>query len=144
MARIEVHLYGNPKCRSSKALIEDYSTRIKGRGISVKFHSEKGGASAYEKKISSLPGELIILDEKGDQYTSSDFAGMISKISLASKTVNFAIGPADGFSKNMKSQVISKISLSSLTMPHELASVILLEQLYRATEIMRDSPYHRE
>lgn len=144
MARIVVHLHGNPKCRNSKALIDDYSTRVKGRGISVEFHSEKGGCGAYEKRISNLVGELIILDESGIQTTSIDFASLVSSISLASNKVNFAIGPADGFSEGMKTKANKIISLSPLTMPHELASVVLLEQLYRATEINRGSPYHRD
>ena len=62
---------------------------------------------------------------------------------MSEKTLNMAIGPADGFSSEMKEKYPS-ISLSMMTFPHEMAAVMLMEQIYRACEINRGSPYHRE
>ena len=69
---------------------------------------------------------------------------MFEQLILGSKTVNFAMGPADGFSEEIRAEATHILSLSKMTMPHELATVVFLEQLYRATEIIRGNPYHRD
>lgn len=144
MGRITVHLFGRAKDSSARALIDDYSSRIKGRGISMVIHPNKLDNGLYEKKLSKLAGDLFLLDETGMEYTSIEFAELVKNLSLATETAHFAIGPADGFGEEIKELAKGLLSLSTLTMPHELASVIMLEQLYRATEINRGSPYHRE
>jgi 23S rRNA (pseudouridine1915-N3)-methyltransferase len=145
MARIVVHLHGRAKDRSARALIEDYAGRIKGRGISVDEHSGKAiSAFEYEAALVSASGELILLDEGGESLSSRDFSALVEGIGLAGQTVNLAIGPSDGFSDEIKGAAKRLISLSTLTTTHELAAVLLLEQLYRATEINRNSPYHRD
>jgi 23S rRNA (pseudouridine1915-N3)-methyltransferase len=82
--------------------------------------------------------EIFLLDEHGKEYTSEQFAGMIEKIS---KPIIFVIGGSLGIHADTLS-LYKKISLSPLTFPHELASVVLLEQLYRATTIIGGKTYH--
>jgi 23S rRNA (pseudouridine1915-N3)-methyltransferase len=75
---------------------------------------------------------------------SSQFANTIKSFQLQSSTIYFAIGPSSGFSNNIKEKANSLISLSQMTFPHELAALILIEQIYRGTEIIRNTPYHVE
>jgi 23S rRNA (pseudouridine1915-N3)-methyltransferase len=74
--------------------------------------------------------------------TSVELAEIISETSLSGKNTIFAVGPADGFSDEMKIKN-KKISISRMTLTHEMATAILLEQLYRASEINKGTQYHR-
>lgn len=88
---------------------------------------------------------LIIMDERGKEYTSREFSTFISdKMTSLPGRLVFAIGGPYGFSPEVYSRANSKISLSKMTLPHELARVMLLEQLYRAMAIMRGEPYHHD
>ena len=145
MARIIVHLHGRAKDRSARAMIEDFAARIKGRGISVDENSSKSlSPKDFEAALASASGDLILFDEGGEVLSSNEFAALVESFGLAGQTVNLAIGPTDGFSAEIKAMAKQLISLSSLTTTHELAAVLLLEQLYRATEINRGTPYHRD
>jgi len=144
MGRIVVHIFGKPKDKNLASIITDYSNRISSRGMTVKLYSDKNSPDNYEKKLTNLNGDLIILDENGTQKTSRELSELVLQVSLSDETVNFAIGPPDGFSDKLKNKVAKKISLSKMTFLHEMAASILLEQLYRATEIIRGSPYHRK
>lgn len=144
MARIVVHLHGIAKEPSLRDLISNYEERLLGRGINIKVHSEKLTDIQYEEALLALNGNLLLLDESGISEDSIAFSKRISATRLASQVTNMAIGPTDGFSPAVKSSAQGLISLSTLTMPHELAAVVLLEQLYRATEISKGSPYHRD
>ena len=95
------------------------------------------------QQLQSKQGILILLDEGGSQYTSEQLAILCKEWALQGQDTHLAIGPFDGWPKSGKTQKIARISLSLMTFPHELASVLLLEQLYRATEINRGSGYHK-
>ena len=145
MARVVAHLYSKTKNQFCKGMIADYESRMEGKGVSVKHHLEKSKSpQEYEKHLLELSGVLILLDENGQLQSSKEFSSMFEKLLLGPKTVNFAIGPTDGFSDEIKNSATQILSLSKMTMPHELATVVFLEQLYRATEIIRGSPYHRD
>lgn len=87
---------------------------------------------------------LVVLDEKGEGFTSTEFAGKIKSLLQQTNTIEFVIGGADGLSEEIKSQADWVLSLSSATMPHTLARLVLVEQLYRAFSINNNHPYHRE
>lgn len=80
---------------------------------------------------------LIALDERGRDFTTPQFAGLLSQPSA------FVIGGADGLSAPLRHRAELLLKLSSLTLPHALAQVILLEQLYRAATLLAGHPYHR-
>ena len=142
MGRIIVHVFGKIKDKNLASIFADYSNRVTSKGIMVKIYSDKKDNN-YEKYLTTLKGSLIILDENGIQKTSKELSDLISRISLSNETVNFAIGPPDGFSNKLKNMSSKQISVSMMTLPHEMVACILLEQIYRATEIIRGSPYHR-
>ncbi len=75
--------------------------------------------------------------------TSEEMANWLKSALLKGEPTNLAVGPHDGFSKELKKSADQIISLSQLTLTHEMAAALLLEQLYRATEINRGSSYHR-
>ena len=143
MGRIVVHFHGKTKDKSMAALIQNYSERILPRAIKIETHSEKLSTNDYLQYLQSKQGTLILLDEGGEQYTSQELADLCKKWALKGEDTHLAMGPFDGWPKSGSSQKITRFSLSLMTFPHELAAVLLLEQLYRATEINRGSGYHK-
>ena len=89
--------------------------------------------------------DLILMDERGKQYTSIELARVLQdKISYIGKDIVFVIGGAYGFSEAVYSRADSKISLSKMTFSHQMVRAIFAEQIYRAFTIMRGEPYHHE
>jgi 23S rRNA (pseudouridine1915-N3)-methyltransferase len=89
--------------------------------------------------------ELILLDEKGIENTSIDFAKFIEKKGISGqRELTFVIGGPYGFSTEVKSLATAKVSLSRLTFSHQLVRLIFMEQLYRAMTIIKGEPYHHE
>jgi 23S rRNA (pseudouridine1915-N3)-methyltransferase len=88
------------------------------------------------------PGEeLVVLTEEGDSFSSLAFARQLE--GSGSSRLVFVIGGADGLEPALKAQADWALSLSPMTLPHELARLLLLEQLYRALSIQQGGPYHR-
>ena len=85
---------------------------------------------------------LIALTEEGGSFSSLSFSNHLEKI--GSQRLAFVIGGANGLSTEIKKTAKWSLSLSGLTFPHEIARLLLLEQLYRAQTIQKRGPYHRE
>lgn len=89
--------------------------------------------------------EVVLLDEKGKQFTSVGFSEFISKKMLAShKRMVFVVGGPYGFSERVYQRANGKVSLSAMTFSHQMIRVIFVEQLYRAMTILKGEPYHHE
>lgn len=89
--------------------------------------------------------DLVLLDERGKEYTSVELAKVIQdKISYVGKDVVYVIGGAYGFSDAVYQRADSKMSLSRMTFSHQMVRAIFVEQIYRAFTIMRGEPYHHE
>lgn len=86
---------------------------------------------------------LVVLDEKGRSFNTDEFADFLLKTSFLNKEVVFVIGSDIGVSDKLKEKADLIFSLSSLTMAHHIALVVLLEQIYRAGTILKGHPYHR-
>ena len=142
MGRVTEHLHGRPRGLGTKDLIESYGKRISSSGIDIEIHSDKVSNLDYQDRIETKSGKLILLDESGDQFTSLEIASLLSDVAISGENLNFAIGPGEGLDEGFKSRH-RMISISRMTLTHEMASAILLEQLYRASEINRGSSYHR-
>lgn len=88
---------------------------------------------------------VIILDEKGKEFTSIELASYIEKISLTGrKRIVFIIGGPFGFSDSVYKRADAKLSLSRLTFNHEMVRLFFVEQIYRAMTIVRGEPYHHD
>lgn len=86
--------------------------------------------------------QLVALTEEGQSYDSVAFARRLE--GSGSDRLAFVIGGADGLDPGIKAEARWRLSLSPMTFPHELARLLLLEQLYRALSIQQGGPYHRE
>ncbi len=90
------------------------------------------------------PGDhIILLDEKGKDYSSVDFSKLLEKRMLAGiKRLVFVIGGPYGFSDDVYAKANDKLSLSKMTYSHQMVRLIFSEQLYRAMTILKNEPYH--
>ena len=84
---------------------------------------------------------IICLTEEGQLFNSIELTSLL--LNFKNKKINFLIGDADGIPSDIKDKSHLLLSLSPLTFPHELARLILIEQIYRAISISNGSPYHR-
>ncbi len=109
----------------------EYAKRMP-RGYEVARINTKPG-----KLSSFLKGNVVTLDEHGKDLTTQQFAKLLQR-----ETV-FVIGGPDGLDASVKKDAAVLLRLSSLTLPHALAQVVLLEQIYRAATILTGHPYHR-
>lgn len=86
---------------------------------------------------------LVVLDARGKQMTSEEFAEFLRRQQdSGTQTLMFAIGPADGWSDETRTAAAHSLSLGKMTLAHEIARVVLLEQLYRGFTIIAGHPYH--
>ena len=107
----------------------DYAKRMP-RGYAVERVSVR-------KEPQGLAG-CIALDERGEDLATRQFAALLGQ------DRTFVIGGADGLSAELKRSAARRVRLSSLTLPHALAQVVLLEQIYRAATLLTGHPYHRD
>lgn len=111
-----------------------------GRGSLQQVVEQEGAAL-----LGAASGYLIALDERGTQHTSASWAARIGELETRSVgQLSFLLGGANGHGEVLRDRVDELWSLSKLTLPHELARLVLLEQLYRAETIRAGHPYHRE
>jgi len=107
---------------------------------------EKNIREEGERIKSAIPAnsKLIVLDEKGKNFSSIDLSKQIEGWLPMGQDISIVIGGADGIDPAIKQQADEKWSLSSFTLPHALVRVVIAEQLYRAWSILQGHPYHRE
>jgi 23S rRNA (pseudouridine1915-N3)-methyltransferase len=143
--RLHIFTIGKPKLPFARAGVEEYAARL---GADVRMEVLK--ASNREAESAALLEHSegmwrVVLDERGEQVTSRELAQRLSRWEMArTKAVAFLIGGADGHTEELRRQANWRWSLGKLTLQHELALVVLLEQLYRARSINAGSPYHRD
>ena len=118
-----------PELRNTKAMTPDQQKQAEGELI-----------------LRAVPqsAELILLDEHGREYRSIEFAQQIQKKMSSGRDIFFAIGGPYGFSQAVYDRANSKISLSQMTISHQMVRLFLIEQIYRAMTILRGEPYHHE
>lgn len=98
-----------------------------------------------ERIIQKIPkgAAVIPLCIEGKQYSSPDFSNLIQKLSMENSHICFIIGGSFGLSENVKALSKTKLSFGKMTLPHQLARLVLLEQIYRAFSISNNSKYHK-
>ncbi len=149
--RVSVYWIGKPRLPGASALTEEYCRRI---GRFCDFHAQEiraprgraqGTADEEAAFLSKTEGLIrVVLDPAGKTWTSPELAEYVGKVrDGGARGVAFLVGGADGFTEPFLKQADLKLSLSPLTLPHELARVVLLEQIYRAFAILSHHPYPR-
>jgi 23S rRNA (pseudouridine1915-N3)-methyltransferase len=142
--KIKVAWIGKTKEPAIQALTDDYLKRIS------RYAEVAGLALKDEAAILSLTrGErqkdrhkLVLLDARGKQLSSEELAEFLAREQENAVPLLFAIGGADGFGDETRRLAGFILSLGKMTLPHELARVVLVEQLYRACTILKNHPYH--
>ena len=132
---------GRDKAGATRELTDEYLKRL-ARFAQVET-IEVGDEAALFKKLERRGNEaFIFLDSRGKQFTSEEFSALIGDFKDRGAQVTFAIGGPDGWSEESLKAANMKISLGKITLPHELARVVLIEQIYRAFTILEKHPYH--
>ena len=103
-------------------------------------------AAEAERIRAQIPKQALVvaLDERGDPLTTRGLAEQLSGWSREAPCTTFVIGSADGLDATFKAQAQFRFGLSRLTLPHGLARIFLVEQLYRALSLLSAHPYHRD
>ena len=113
------------------------------KSLSEEQLKEKEGELLLASLLST--DELVLLDEKGQEYSSEEFAAYIEKKAVGStKSLVFCIGGAYGFSQSVYRRAVAKQALSRMTFSHQMVRLIATEQLYRAFSIIKNEPYHHK
>jgi 23S rRNA (pseudouridine1915-N3)-methyltransferase len=138
--KIVVLAVGKLRDKSFAALCEDYLSRAR-RHLSVDVVEVEDDAALQRKWPTQ--GETIALDVGGETWTTERFARHLDDRMLhGGRAITFAIGGADGLPPAVVARANLRLSLSALTLPHRMARLVLLEQIYRALTIIRGEPYH--
>lgn len=113
------------------------------RGVTEEVQRQREGAGI----LAMLQGgdHVCLLDERGREMTSREFASMIeARMNQGLKRLVFVIGGPYGFAREVYDRADSKLSLSRMTFTHEMVRLFFVEQVYRAMTIMRGEPYHHD
>ena len=162
MLNIKIICIGKVREKSLKELINEYEKRISkyAKIAIIEIDDEKipqNASVAIEEQIKTIESKkildrltkysssnIILLDLKGKQYTSEEFANKIENIqTYSSSTIIFVIGGSLGMSKDLLEYSTDKICFSKMTFPHQLIRVFLLEQIFRAFKIINNETYHK-
>ena len=107
------------------------------------FGSEAGLFEWVDRQSGRTPAYMVLLDSRGRELTSEEFAERIGRVrDEGVQRLVFAIGPADGWTAPARQRAHLLMSLGRMTLPHQLAGVVLAEQVYRALTILAGHPYH--
>lgn len=151
--RIRLIVVGRLKDGPERALVDDYLARARKLGGNLGWRAveevevaDGGGREAEGARLLAKlgQGQVIRLDERGENIASADLARRLARWREAGEDVAFLIGGADGTSPDVAKAATQTLSFGAATWPHRLVRVMLAEQVYRALSISAGSPYHRE
>jgi 23S rRNA (pseudouridine1915-N3)-methyltransferase len=142
--KIKVAWVGKTKESAIQSLTDEYLKRLSrygdAEGITLK---DEAGLLKFCARDAHPRHTLVLLDGKGKQFSSEEFAKFLSDYQDRNASpLLFGLGPADGFTDEARQAATLVLSLGKMTLTHELARVVLLEQLYRAFTILKGHPYH--
>lgn len=143
---IRIVAVGRMKDKRLAGLLEDYLRRIRPLApvevVELRDAGPEKEGRAMVEKLGSARGRthVVALDERGDDVTSRD----LSRILGEHGGIAFLVGGADGLGPAARARADRTLRLSSLTLTHEMARMLLAEQIYRGLSILRGRPYHRD
>lgn len=143
----EIIAAGKPALKYAKDGTAEYLKRLQRYGKYKLTHIKDGSSEDVSKRLlEASKGTIrIAMDERGETPTTAEMVKLYNKWEMRGfKKVTFLIGASDGHTQELRDEADFVLSLSAMTMMHELALVVLLEQIYRIATIKRGEPYHRE
>lgn len=147
MIRIDVFAIGKLKEKFWKDACAEYLKRLEGYAkVEVRELADSTPQKEAEALMAALPksGPIVLLDIKGRETSSEMLASKLEAFALEGDSrISFIIGGSDGVTNEIKARASERISFGPITLPHNLARVVLLEQIYRAFKIIRKEPYHK-
>lgn len=139
--RIQIVFVGKTRRLAIQDLVEDYVARI-GHYAEIGVREVRPDSAAGLKKLDFSGATVVLLDAAGKALSSEQFADWIrSRRDRAEREIVFLCGAAEGFPEPLARQATARISLSPLTFSHEVARVMLVEQIYRAFALLAGHPY---
>ena len=143
--KLKIVWIGKTKSQAIDTLTDDYLDRIS-RYVPAERMVLRSPEEIIPKFSASAKGgksTLVLLDSRGKEFSSEAFAGFLRDyLDRNPLPLVFAVGGPDGFDATARANAEHVISLGKMTLPHELARIVLLEQIYRAFTIMKGHPYH--
>ncbi len=134
-------MLGKTRRAEIRALLDDYIKRIT-HHAKVEAVELRDATATLRKLEADRSALVVLLDAAGRQYSSEEFAAWLGKLrDSGERRVIFLCGDAEGFPGALRQRARMKLSLGPMTLSHELARVVLAEQLYRAFAILSGSPY---
>ncbi len=145
LVKLKIAWIGKTRDASIQALTNDYLKRIarytEAEGLALP--NEAALLKLRERSGTRPAHTIVLLDSLGKQLSSVEFAKFLETHQDRNpQPLVLAIGPADGFSPETRKAASAMLSFGKMTLPHELARIILLEQVYRAFTILKGHPYH--
>jgi 23S rRNA (pseudouridine1915-N3)-methyltransferase len=139
--RIRLLMIGKTRRPEMRAILDDYAKRIS-RSCPLEITEVRDGSAAGKKLDAERGGTVVLLDAAGKNFDSNALAKWLGELrDRGIRELIFLCGDADGFPDDLRRRAHQKLSLSAMTFSHELARVMLAEQLYRAFAILSGSPY---
>ena len=139
--RMQLLMIGKTRRPEMRAIIDDYVNRIR-RSCAIEILEVRDAEAALKKLEANRAATAILLDADGRSFDSNAFAKWLGELrDRGTRQVIFICGNADGFPESLRERVSQRISLSAMTLSHELVRVVLAEQIYRAFAILSGSPY---
>lgn len=134
-------MLGKTRRPEMRAILDDYAKRIS-RSCPIELTEVRDTNAATKKLDADRAATVVLLDAAGKAFDSNALAKWLSELrDRGTRELIFLCGDADGFSDSLRQRTHQKLSLSPMTFSHELARVMLAEQLYRAFSILSGSPY---
>lgn len=142
--KINIITVGHPHLSFAKQGIVEYQKRIS-RFANISLIHIKENKGMIKKILDTIGNDFcILLDEGGKQYTSRDLSIFLEKQKNQSRNITIVVGGPDGHEEELRNRADHIWSLSKLTFPHDIATMIVLETLYRSLTISAGHPYHRD
>jgi 23S rRNA (pseudouridine1915-N3)-methyltransferase len=134
-------MLGKTRRPEIRALFDEYVKRIS-RSCAIEVTEVRDADAARKKLDAERAAAVVLLDAGGKSFDSNALAKWLGELrDRGTRELIFLCGDAEGFPENLRQRAHQKLSLSSMTFSHELARVMLAEQLYRAFAILSGSPY---
>jgi 23S rRNA (pseudouridine1915-N3)-methyltransferase len=143
--KLRIAWIGRTRSSPIQSLTAEYLKRLSRYAAceALELMSEGALLKLVEKSTARTQPVLVLLDSRGRQLTSEEIANFLEyHQSHGTQELLFAVGPADGWSDPTRAAARNILSFGKVTLPHELARVVLLEQLYRGFTILKGHPYH--